>query len=98
MTAAEKLLSLSSLVGCDTAANHFCSITGGDITVEYTTRAPLLGDVQKIPHLPGEVSKHSFIVGELASHGVIEGNLQAFNPVKGTISKQSTIQGDLPCR
>ena len=54
MIASDKLLSLTTLVGCNTAAEHFCSITAGGETRVYGTYG--------VEYIPTEKSKMKYIV------------------------------------
>jgi len=51
MTAAEKLISLSSISGCDTAANHFCSVEQNRVYAKYGLR-----------YIPSVKSKMKYII------------------------------------
>lgn len=54
MTAGEKLISVSNLVGCNTASDHFCSIVTGSTTRVYGTYG--------VKYIPSVRSKMKYVL------------------------------------
>ena len=100
MRARDKLISVSNIQGCATAAEHFCSITngggGGDII--YITRNPLHGELQKIEILSGVVQKIKTSEGVVKKINYLNGELQKIKTLQGVLNKTNNIKGESKCQ
>jgi len=98
MKASEKLLSLTNIQGCATAAEHFCSITKGGGDNNYYIREPFDGILQNIEIQNGLVNKINFIKGFINKENVFLGKINKINTIKGIIIKDKQIKGDTKCQ
>ena len=90
MNAAEKLVALSSLSNCATAAEHFCSITAGRASLP-----PIAGQLQDVEQLNGEAFKVSLVAGSVQSINTVSGDVQNTGVLHGKAKAQSRLKGEL---
>ena len=95
MTFAEKIISVSTINGCATLAEHICSIGSGDKI--YIIRNPLIGQLQKIDVSKGVLQKEKIISGLLQLQHAINGQLQVISTIEGIINDKENLEGELKC-
>ena len=95
MKAIEKLLLLSNIKDCATAAEHFCSINSNSGNVVFFTREPLSGNLFKIEKIKGVLKMQKNINGKLNKFNEIEGDCQKIEKIKGFLMPKDKIKGKM---